>query len=654
MTNVDACSLVKQSLGITSYQKGIDLNKNGKIEPNEILDRDYNNTVTCPEIWLFFGQNINILPKENVEKVVAAVAKEAEAGSAEKIRYLGQLSFQSYNYVRQYRHILEQAVKSADSKVKAAALDALRMYDVAEVAYLEAKIAQYVPIKLEADDSGLTQRQIQVKKLLIKAAKVIDTIFWQQYSHDGLALRRSLERSQDPLDKLRLRYLNINYGRYDSLEEPKAAFIGQGEHPHGATFYPEDISKAEINAFLTAHPKMKAEFDKPNTIIKRDPVQGLVAVPYEKVFAGQLKLAAKYLQEAADLTQDPALKKYLIQKADDLVSGNYYAGDRDWLALTESTLDIIIGYQEVYDDELTGTKASYESFVLQKDQKASDELIAYRDMLQIFQQKLPVTDVLKAKEVTPKPVGVFDLVYASGDANQAIKAYAVNLPNTPEVREDFGNRFILLRNVMKAKAKHILFPIAQEIVDLDQLALVGEYEFASFGVQHELSHSLGLDFVVDRETGKETETSIKLALRETYSAIEECKADTLALFNLRWQNLSEEAEMRFYVTSMASIFRSIRFGVGESHGRANVIRCNFLIKEGAIAVDSQTGRWKVVSIEKMRSAIAKLSNLVLEIEGYGDYEGAKKLIATTGQVTPVIKATLAKLEGIPIDLEFKQ
>jgi len=660
MTNVDACTLVRQQLGLVykdgkvPYKKGIDLNGNGKLEHNEILDRDNNNKVTCPEIWLFFGQNIDILPKEDAEKVVAAIAKEAKAGSAEKIRYLGQLSFQSYKYVRQYRGILEQAAKSPSRQIKAAALDALRMYDLAETAFLQAKIDQYVPFKLETDDSGLSQRQIQVKKLLIKSAKIVDTIFWQQYSHDGLALRRNLENSQDPLDKLRLQYLNINYGRYDNLEEPKVAFIGEGEHPHGATFYPEDISKAEIAAFLTAHPEMKAEFDKPNTIIRRDPVEGLVSVPYEKVFAGQLKMAAKYLREAADLTQDPALKKYLVQKADDLVSGDYYASDRDWIDLQNSTLDIIIGYMEVYDDEFSGAKASYESLVLQKDQKASDELNAYKNMLKVFQKKLPVADALKAKEVKPKPVGVFDLAYAGGDANQAIKAYAVNLPNTPEVREKFGNRFILLRNVMKAKAKYILFPIAKEIIDPSQLHLIGEYEFANFGIQHELAHSLGLDFVVDRNTEEKTETPIKLALKEKYVVIEECKGDTLTLFNLRWQNLSEEAEMRFYVTSTASIFRSIRFGVGESHGLANVIRGNFLITEGAIEVDSQTGRWKVVSIEKMRAAVGKLSTLLLEIEGYGNYEGAKKLIAEQGQVTPVIEATLAKLKGIPIDLEFVQ
>jgi len=609
------------------------------------------------------------MPEENVKAVTALIASKVEKhGMAAKATLLGQIAMMgSYKFVMPYRRILVEAAKSDDPKLAQAADGALKMYDLAEMsvvagdpeaAFLKGKVTQYAPVKLEPDDSHLSETNKKVKALLIKSAQAVDHIFWRQYTEDGLALRAQLENSSDPLDKLRLRLLKVNYGRFDNTVEGKPAFMGRGNLPPGSSFYPLDMTMEEFHTFIKNHPEVREEFEKPNTLIRRHPEKGLIAIPYEEIYKEELGVAAKYLEEAAALTNDPALKKYLIQKAKDLLSGDYFAGDRDWLALEESILDIIIGYTEFYDDNAE-LKASFEALVLLKDPVASQRYASYKDRLQEFQSKLPVAEALKDEEVIAAPIGVFDAVYMGGDANQNIKPYAVNLPNTMEVREKYGNRFILLQNLMQAKAQKILIPIAQRIMDPSQAALVREDEFADHGICHEFAHSLGPKKVVDRKTGKKTALTPKEALQDPkgkgyYKGLEEAKGDVLALFNLRWDNLEEEQEMAYYANFTASIFRSIRFGLDDSHAEANLLIGTFLQEKGAIVFNPATGRWKVVSVAKMREAIKELSNIILEIQGYGDLDRAKAFAEKYLVMTPGITATLAELEGIPIDIELIQ
>lgn len=604
---------VKGCKRTVKYKKGIDLNKNGKLESKEIIDIDGSGKNSKKETWNFFFRNIESLPPKDVKVV------------------------------------LEKAIQSDDQDVALRAAQALKTVQIRE---MKVKIAQYSPVKLITNDSALNPRQKKIKALLVNAAKIIDNIFWLQNSYDGIKHRDQLRASTDPLDKAKLEYLEINYGRFDVLDE-RTAFVGKGKGPIGAAFYPPDMTKAEFEKYLKDHPKQEKELTAMNTLVRRDGEGGLITIPFETEYKPQLQAASSYLRQAAKLTRDPALKGYLVQKAEDLLSGKYAKGDIAWLKLAKSAFDIIIGPMEVYDDGIREAKASYESLVLQRDPEASKAFGSYKASLTKFQTLLPVKPALKDKKVVPRPIGVFDLVYAGGDANQGMKAFAVNLPNDAEVRNKHGNRFILFNNVMKAKASLVLKPIAKRIIDPSQVQLVGEHEFASFGVQHELAHSLGMDFVVDRATGKKTKVKVKSVLKALQSGLEEGKADVLALYNLRHMKLTPEQEMRYYVTTLASIFRSARFGFN-SHAKGSLIRLHYLIDGGAVSYDKANGTWKVIGIPKMREALKKLTIDLLEIQGYGDYARAEKLVKEKVVFTPDMKATIAKLKGIPIDVRFVQ
>ncbi len=627
---------------------------------NAAIDKNGDHYIDDAEVWNYFIQHIHLYPAKSVVAIVAQVAKEAEAGDIKSIIVLGKLaSVVDPKVMAKYKPILVKLAASdpkyrdGEITVMAAKQSLAQLRAAKECADLKAKIRQYAPVEIILSDEGLTPNQIQVRNLIIVSGKVIDEMFWDQISPDGRALRDRLYDTNTVLAKRQLHFLQLNYGRFDQYAHPKKAFIGKGELPEGSNFYPLDMTKATFEAYVQAHPEQKDELMKPNTLIRRDGDR-LIAIPFETAYHPYLEKAAAFLQQAAAIAEDAPLKAYLSQKAIDLLSGDYTESDRLWLALDKSAIDVVIGYEETYDDKVSGAKASYEVYVMQKDAAASAELDGYKKLMPDFQTRLPVDASLKSKVPIPGPIGVFDLVYAGGDANQSTKTLATNLPNTESVRAKYGNRLVLFSNVHKAKAQKILFPIARRIIDPSQMKYMGEKEFAAHSIQHEVSHSLGLDYVVDRTTGKATETTIRSALKEQYGGIEECKADTLALYNLRWQGVDAEKEMKFYVTNLASIFRSIRFGIEDAHGVANVIRLNFLIAEGAISYDDKTGTWKVVSLEAMRAGLEKLTKALLEIEGYGDYNNAVKLGADFGQPTAAITSTLAKLTDIPIDLEFIQ
>jgi hypothetical protein len=521
-------------------------------------------------------------------------------------------------------------------------------------AEINKRIAKYTPIILRADMSGLPESERKALAKLIEAARAIDDIYWKQRSVEGLELRTKLAKSRSATDRALLHYLKINYGPYDKSDGDKP-FIGTKPIPDGGTFYPEDLTKEEFERYLAEHPEVKDEFQKINTVIRRSGDK-LVAIPFEQVYRPELERAAKALREAGELTADAPLKKYLQLRAEALISGDFRPSDFAWIDVRESPLDIVIGPIESYDDKLMGLKASYETSVLVRDHKASDKLKVFEQQMPDLQTSLPVPEDLKSKELlTSTPISIYQVAYATGAGNAAVKAIAASLPNDEVVIKEKGAKKLFYKNVMLAKFEKILVPISKRMLDPKLLPFITEEAFFNNVLGHELAHTLGLKFV--RNEGADTNTAIRIALKDTYSTIEEAKADIVGLYSISFLVkkglLTEEQEKQSYATYIGSTFRSIRFGSSEDHARGNIIQFNFLRNKGGITFDEKTGHYGL-DIAKFRDGVRDLSELLLTIEGRGDYAAAKRLIEEQGKLDEKTEAGLKRLAGIPVDIEYKQ
>lgn len=516
--------------------------------------------------------------------------------------------------------------------------------------FIKAKLAKYTEVALKVDSASLTDEQMSTLKYLVKAAQAIDDIFWRQSYSKALMMKKELENSTTPIDKDYLHFLNINYGPFDRQDGDKP-FIGNAPHPPGAGFYPEDLNKEEFEDFVAQHPEQKEAFYKLNTVIKRKDGQ-LVAVPYEEEYHAALEIAAANLRKAAEICRDERFKKYLTLRAESLLSGDFFASDMAWMELKNNSLDIVIGPIETYEDQLMGLKASYEGFVMIQDKKETEKLAKYKKYMNQLEHNLPVPRLYKKAKAAPRaPIGVFNTVYASADANVAVKSIAFSLPNDERVRELKGARTVQQKNVILAKFNKILVPISRRVLTDEFHSYVDGDAFFTNTLLHELAHPLGLNYV----KGKNGVT-VREALKENYSAIEEAKADIVGLFNVdfyvRRGVLSPELEAKSYVTFLASIFRAVRFGATEAHAKANMIEFNYLVKEKAVIFDEKSGRYGA-NLTRMKTAIKKLAIDLLMIEGDGNYEKAGQWVKELGTIPQEMQKLLNSLSDIPIDVEFK-
>ncbi|MEW6731401.1 MAG: Zn-dependent hydrolase [Acidobacteriota bacterium] len=520
-------------------------------------------------------------------------------------------------------------------------------------AEIKRRLSKYVPVLLRADTSGLPASERRALVKLIEAARIIDTLYWKQRSAHGLELRAKLMKSRTLADRDLLQYLNINYGPYDKNEDNQP-FIGSKKMPAGATFYPEDMTKEEFERYIATHPEVKESFQKINTVIRREGDK-LVAIPFEQIFHTELEQAAKALRDASSQTIDPALKKYLQLRADALLSGEFRESDFAWIDVRNGWLDIVIGPIEVYDDNLMGLKAAYEGTVLVRDRAASEKLKAFEQQMPELQQNLPVPADLQSKErATDTPISIVQVAYVSGASNAGVKVIAASLPNDEVVIKEKGAKKLFYKNIILAKFNKILIPIAKEMLDPKLLPLVTEEAFFNGVMGHELAHTLGLKFV--RNDGKDTDTSIRIALKETYSTLEEAKADIVGLYSIGYFTkkgiLTEEQERQAYASYIASTFRSIRFGSGEDHARGNIIQFNFLRERGGITYDEKTGHYGL-ELTKFREGVRALSELLLTIQGRGDYNAARQLFDLRGKLDDRSEAELKRLAAIPVDVVFR-
>ncbi len=509
------------------------------------------------------------------------------------------------------------------------------------------RLARYTTVQLTVDTTVLTKKERLMLPLLVDAAREMHGIYWEQV----IGPRDSvLARIADPASH---RFAEINVGPWDRLDNNVPFIPGVGPKPHGANFYPRDMTKEEFERAVAAGGAHADSLKSLYTMVRRDAKGALVAIPYSRYFAGANARAAAKVRQAATFAEDAGLRRYLTALATSLVTDRYRPSDLAWMDMKNNTLDIVLGPIETYEDELYGYKASNESFVLVKDQSWSKRLAKYASQLPALQRGIPVAEEYKKERPgTDADLNAYDVVFVAGQANQGSKTIAINLPNDETVQLEKGTRRLQLKNAIRAKFDRILLPIAKELIVDDQLPRVTFDAFFENVMFHEVAHGLGIKNTLD---GKGT---VRAALKEKAGALEEGKADILGLYMIRQLNaqgeMGRENVEDNYVTFLASLFRSMRFGAGDAHGRANVVAFNVLQRAGAFTREAN-GKYRV-DFAKMRAAGDELSRQILMLQGNGDYAGVTRLYAEQGVIGAVAQGDLDRLKarGIPVDIVYDQ
>jgi hypothetical protein len=513
-----------------------------------------------------------------------------------------------------------------------------------------ASLTKYVTVKLETDLRHLSDNQRKMIPLLIEAAEQMDQAFWKQAYGNPEKIKMPDGLNEEVAQAL-MQHVKINYGPWDRLQGNRPFISGVEAKSLGAGFYPKNMTKEKFESEVADNPALKSLY----TMVRRDRENKgkLKAVPYSQFFKKEFGTAAEKLRAAAELADDPGFKTYLMARADALTSDQYQPSDLAWMDMKDNQLDIVIGPIENYEDQLFGYKAACECYVLVKDMSWSQRLAKYAAMLPELQRGLPVDE--KYKQETPgtnSDLNAYDVIYYAGDCNAGSKTIAINLPNDEEVQLKKGSRRLQLKNSMRAKFDKIMVPIADLLIVPEQRQHITFNAFFSNTMFHEVAHGLGIKNTI---TGK---GRVREALRESSSALEEGKADILGLYMvtrlLERGEITEGSLEDFYVTFMAGIFRSVRFGATSAHGKANMIRFNFFNERGAFT-RNEAGQYQV-NMDKMTTAIAELSQEILKLQGNGDYDAARKFADEMGFVGEVLKADLERVNqrGIPTDIIFDQ
>ncbi len=511
------------------------------------------------------------------------------------------------------------------------------------------EIAKFSPTELKYDDSMLDERQKIVVEKLYRASKIIDDIFLNQVYSKNEEIKAKLMSENTGDSKLRLNLFNIMFGPFDRLEHDRP-FIGTETKPAGANFYPEDITKEEFDGWIKNHPDDEKAFTSEFTMIRREG-ENLVAIPYSQYFKAQLTKISKILKDAAGYTDNPSLKKYLLTRADAFLSNDYYESDMAWMDVKDNDIEVVIGPYEVYEDGLYNYKASFESFVTIRDQEESKKLDVFKKYLRDMELHLPIPMEYKNLDRgSESPIAVVNEVYTAGDTKAGVQTLAFNLPNDERVRKAKGSKKVMLKNVSQAKYEKLLIPIAKIVLDPDQMQYVTFNSFFTHSLMHEMSHGIGPGFIeID---GRKTE--VRKELKETYATLEECKADILGMYNnvfmIEKGVFPESFEKETYVTFLAGIFRSIRFGINEAHGGGNAIIYNYLLEKGGYEYD-KSKKFVRVNFDKMGHALGQLANLILMIQAKGDYHAAKGLIERYAVNSPTIQILVDKLSDLPVDIK---
>jgi hypothetical protein len=501
----------------------------------------------------------------------------------------------------------------------------------------------YADFTLTADLGALTENQRKMIGLLIDASVIMDELFWRQaYGENHVKWLQSIG------DADARRFAELNYGPWDRLDDDRPFIEGVGPKPLGAQFYPADMSREEFDeAYL---PGKKSQY----SLIRRADDGSLQLVPYHVAFADELRRAGSLLRDAAKLAESAEFANYLKLRAAALISDEFEISDRYWMDVKDNEIDVVIGPIESYEDRLFGYRTAYESYVLIKDLEWSDRLSRFAAFLPELQEGLPVADEYKWEMPgTDSDLNAYDVVFYAGHSNAGSKTIAINLPNDERVQLDKGTRRLQLKNAMQAKFEKILKPIADELIDESQRSHITFDAFFANTMFHEVAHGLGIKNTIN---GSGT---VREAMLDLASSMEEGKADILGLYMITELHKAGElgdVDLRdYYTTFMTSVFRSIRFGAASAHGKANMVRFNFFLDEGAFVRDAATGKYRV-NFDKMEAAMTELSSLLLTLQGDGDYDGAAKLTSEKGTISEQLQADLDRLTraSIPVDITFRQ
>jgi hypothetical protein len=516
---------------------------------------------------------------------------------------------------------------------------------------LAQKIQRFAPTEIKADVSKLSDGDKQALSKLVEAAALMDSLYLRQVWSGNIDVLGRLQNDASPDGKERLKYFLINMGPWSKLDhdEPFVEGVPNAKFP-GAHYYPEDMTKEEFNQWLATLP---ADEQKNATgffyTIRRDETKKLTLVPYNEEYKTFLEPAAQLLKEASDLTDNPSLKKFLATRAEAFVSNNYYESDVAWMDL-DSPIEPTIGPYEVYLDEMFNYKAAFEAFITLRNDEETKKLEKFSGYLQEIENNLPIDERYRNPKLgASSPIRVVDLVVTGGESRAGVQTAAFNLPNDEQVTKEKGSKRVMLKNVQEAKFNKALVPISKVAVDEKQLEKISFEPFFTHILAHELMHGLGPHSItVD---GKET--TVRQAMKELSSALEEAKADISGLFCLQYLidkgELEKSFEEQMYVTYLTGVFRSVRFGIKEAHGRGMALQFNYLIDEGAISFNPATQKFSV-DFEKMKKASNKLTSEIMTIQAEGNYQKAKQLLDTYAVIRPEMQLVLDKLTDVPVDI----
>jgi hypothetical protein len=529
-----------------------------------------------------------------------------------------------------------------------------------DAAQLNQMAARFTPTPLSVDTSRLSPGDRKALAKLIAAGRIIDSIFMQQHWSGDLGLYARLQKDLTPLGRARLHYFWINKSPWSELEGHTAFLPGvPARKPPGANFYPPDMAKEEFERWASfLAPAQKEQATGFFTVIRRDPKGELIIVPYSREYRAGLERCSALLKEAAALTGNDSLQRFLTTRADAFLSNDYFASDLDWMDL-DAPLDITIGPYETYDDEIFGYKAAFEAYIGLRDEQESAKLAIFSGLLQEIEDHLPEDPQYRTPQLGPAaPIRVVNEILAAGDGAHGVQTAAFNLPNDDAVVQQKGSKRVMLKNVQEAKFRSVLLPIASRTLGKAEQGDVSFDMFFTHTLAHELMHGLGPHQIVI--AGRQTNP--RLELQETFSPIEEAKADATGLFALQYmmENASRlgldqllrsdaVAQRQLYVTFLASSFRSMRFGLSEAHGKAVALQFNYLWDQGGW-VRRPDGTFTVDMI-RIKSAVRDLVHDLLTLEATGDYAGARKMLDTYGVLRPQVQDALKRLQNIPIDIE---
>jgi hypothetical protein len=516
---------------------------------------------------------------------------------------------------------------------------------------LARKIARFTPTTMTADTSKLTPKDRQALDKIIAAAKLLDPLFLRQVWNGNAALEKKLQGDKTAVGRQRLHYFHINHGPWSRLDDKQPFIEGVPEKPKGASYYPEDMTREEFESWV----QTLSESDKQKAtgffhLIRRGPDKKLMLVPYSQAYKEYLAPAAALLREAAALTTNASLKNFLNKRADAFGSDDYYDSDVAWMDL-DSPIDVTIGPYETYEDELFSYKAAFEAYVTLRDDAETAKLAKFSGHLQELENNLPIDPRYRNPKLgAASPIRVVNEVFGSGEGNSGVQTAAFNLPNDERVVKEKGSKRVMLKNVQDAKFNKTLIPISRVVLDPAEQSALAFESFFTHILCHELMHGLGPHNI----TVGGQETTVRKQLKELYSAIEEAKADMTGLWALQYMIdrgiIDKSMERTLYTTYLASMFRSVRFGITGAHGRGVALQFNYLTDDGAIKFNEAKGTFSI-DHSKIKEGVTKLTRELLTLQAEGSYDKAKAILEKYAVIRPPMRQALDRLKDVPVDIE---